>query len=130
MKEKSFDKSILSDAILQSFIKLNPAAQLRNPVMFVVYVGAIFTTFLFLLSFAGIKDESSGYTFAIAMILWFTCLFANFAEAIAEGRGRAQAESLKSARKDVKARKLNSPSDLKDYTEVISSSLKKVILFL
>ncbi len=125
MKEKSFDKRILSDAILQSFMKLNPTAQLRNPVMFVVYVGAIFTTFLFLLSFMGIKDESSGYTFAIAMILWFTCLFANFAEAIAEGRGRAQAESLKSARKDVKARKLNSPSDVKDYTEVISSSLKK-----
>lgn len=125
MKEKSFDKSIISDALAQSFKKLDPRVQVHNPVMLVVYIGAVFTTVLFILSFAGIRDESTGYTFTISLILWFTCLFANFAEAIAEGRGRAQAQSLRSARKDVKAKKLISETDVSKYTEVLSNSLKK-----
>lgn len=125
MKEKSFDKSILLDALAQSFKKLDPRVQVHNPVMLVVYIGAVFTTLLFILSFAGIRDESTGYTFTISIILWFTCLFANFAEAIAEGRGRAQAQSLRSARKDVKAKKLLSETDVSQYTEVLSNSLKK-----
>ncbi|SHO51495.1 potassium-transporting ATPase subunit KdpB [Anaerocolumna xylanovorans] len=125
MKEKSFDKSIILDALAQSFKKLDPRVQVHNPVMLVVYIGAVFTTLLFILSFAGIRDESAGYTFTISVILWFTCLFANFAEAIAEGRGRAQAQSLRSARKDVKAKKLLSETDVSKYTEVLSNSLKK-----
>ncbi|WP_026394148.1 potassium-transporting ATPase subunit KdpB [Acetobacterium malicum] len=125
MENNELNKNILIDAIRQSFTKLSPRVQLKNPVMFVVFVGAIMTTALYLLSFAQINDEGAGYTLAIALILWFTVLFANFAEAIAEGRGRAQADSLRSARKDVKARKLKSSADVAVYTEVPSSSLKK-----
>lgn len=93
--------------------------------MFVVYIGAILTSALWMLSFAGIRDESAGYTFAIAMILWFTVLFANFAEAIAEGRGRAQADTLRKSRKDVKTKKLKSAYNIDDYDEVLSNTLKK-----
>lgn len=125
MKEKSVNKDILLDSIRQSFVKLSPRLQIKNPVMLVVYIGAILTTSLYMLSFTGVKDESSGYTLAISLILWFTVLFANFAEAIAEGRGRAQADSLRSARKDVMAKKLKSTSNKNDYTEVISNNLKK-----
>lgn len=125
MKGKGLNKDIFSDAIRQSLVKLSPRVQIKNPVMLVVYIGAILTTALYLLSFTGIKDESAGYTLAISLILWFTVLFANFAEAIAEGRGRAQAETLRSARKDVKARKLKSISDQSEYTEVLSGLLKK-----
>ncbi|MDU7337828.1 MAG: potassium-transporting ATPase subunit KdpB [Clostridium sp.] len=125
MEIKSKHKGIFADALRQSFVKLSPRIQVKNPVMLVVYIGAILTTVLYVLSFAGLKDESAEYTLAIALILWFTVLFANFAEAIAEGRGRAQADSLRSARKDVKAKKLNSASNTEDYTEVLSNSLKK-----
>lgn len=125
MKEKDLKKNISIDAIQQSFVKLSPRVQVKNPVMLVVYIGAILTTSLYLLAFAGIKDESAGYTLAIALILWFTVLFANFAEAIAEGRGRAQADSLRSARKDVKAKKLKTASNVEEYTEVLSNTLKK-----
>lgn len=125
MKEKSVNKDILLDSIRQSFVKLSPRLQIKNPVMLVVYIGAILTTSLYMLSFTGVKDESSGYTLAISLILWFTVLFANFAEAIAEGRGRAQADSLRSARKDVMAKKLKSTSNRNDYTEVVSNNLKK-----
>src|SRR5665647_3219821 len=125
MKIENSKINILKDAIGQSFKKLSPRVQVKNPVMLVVYVGAIITTILFLLTFVGIKDESQGYTLAIALILWFTVLFANFAEAIAEGRGRAQANSLRSARKDVKARKLKSSANLEEYEEVFSSDLRK-----
>jgi len=125
MDNSNLNKNILVDAIKQSFAKLAPRIQIKNPVMLVVYIGAIMTTALFFLSFAGINDETAGYTLAIALILWFTVLFANFAEAIAEGRGRAQADSLRSARKDVTARKLKSMTNFEDYTEVLSNTLKK-----
>ncbi len=125
MKGKNAKKSILADAIRQSFVKLSPRVQVKNPVMLVVYIGSILTTVLYFLSLAGIKDESSGYILAISFILWFTVLFANFAEAIAEGRGRAQADSLRSVRKDVKAKKIKSVANTDDYIEVLSSDLKK-----
>ncbi|WP_315111739.1 potassium-transporting ATPase subunit KdpB [Clostridium intestinale] len=125
MKEKSTNKDIFNDSLKQSFLKLSPKIQVKNPVMLVVYIGAIFTTVLYFLSFTGVKDESSGYTLTISLILWITVLFANFAEAIAEGRGRAQADSLRSSRKDVKAKKLKSKNNLQDYTEVLSNTLKK-----
>src|SRR5450759_3472562 len=124
MKKEKLKKDIMGDAIRQSFVKLAPKVQVKNPVMFVVYIGAILTTVLFFLSFAGIKDENAVYTLSIALILWFTVLFANFAEAIAEGRGRAQADSLRSARKDVKAKKLKTPTNHEEYTEVLSNLLK------
>lgn len=116
---------MIKDVLRQSLLKLAPRVQVKNPVMFMVYVGAILTTALFFLSFAGIRDENAIYTLAIALILWFTVLFANFAEAIAEGRGRAQADSLRKARKDVKAKKLKSASDPENYDEVLSNTLRK-----
>jgi K+-transporting ATPase ATPase B chain len=124
MNEKELNKNIFKDAIKQSFIKLSPKVQIKNPVMLVVYLGAIFTSALYLLAFAGIKDENAGYTLSIALILWFTVLFANFAEAIAEGRGRAQADSLRNSRKDTKARKLKSATNFDEYSEVLSNTLK------
>lgn len=124
--EKSINKNIISDSIRQSFAKLTPRIQVKKPVMFVVYIGAILTTVLYFLSLAGIRDENSaGYVLAVAVILWFTVLFANFAEAIAEGRGRAQAATLRRARKDVKARRLKSADNVEEYTEVLSAELKR-----
>lgn len=119
------EKGIWKDALIQSTKKLSPKLQVKNPVMLLVYVGAILATSLYFLGFFGISDEKSGYTLAIAIILWFTVLFANFAEAIAEGRGRAQADSLKMARKDVLARKLKHIDDKTDVIEVASNDLKK-----
>lgn len=119
------EKGIWKDALIQSAKKLSPKLQVKNPVMLLVYVGAILATSLYFLGFFGISDEKSGYTLAIALILWFTVLFANFAEAIAEGRGRAQADSLKMARKDVLARKLKHIDDKTDVIEVASNDLKK-----
>ncbi|PDL81850.1 potassium-transporting ATPase subunit KdpB [Listeria monocytogenes] len=119
------EKGIWKDALIQSTKKLSPKLQVKNPVMLLVYVGAILATSLYFLGFFGISDEKSGYTLAIALILWFTVLFANFAEAIAEGRGRAQADSLKMARKDGLARKLKNVDDKTDVIEVASNDLKK-----
>ena len=123
--EQKKNLGILKDALQQSLIKLDPRIQVKNPVMLVVYLGAVLITVLYILSFFGISDGARGYTFAIALILWFTVLFANFAEAIAEGRGRAQANTLRKARKDVSARKLKSAANIADYTEVLSADLKK-----
>ncbi len=123
-KGQMINKKIVLDATIQSLVKLNPKQQVKNPVMFVVYLGAIFTMILFFLSLGGIKDGGSWYIFGISIILWFTSLFGNFAEAIAEGRGRAQAESLKKARRDVIARKLKEADYESEYTEVKSNELK------
>lgn len=125
MDKNGINKKILVDSLKQSFAKLAPRIQMKNPVMFVVYIGAIITTVLFFLSLAGIKDESGVYILAVSLILWATVLFANLAEAIAEGRGRAQADSLRKTRKDVKARKLKSAADMEEYAEVLSADLKK-----
>ena len=97
------DQKMLGRAIKDSFIKLNPGVQVQNPVMMLVYISAILTTGLWIISFFGFKDAPSGYTLSIAVILWFTVLFANFAEAIAEGRGKAQADSLRASKRDVDA---------------------------
>lgn len=108
-------KSVMT-AILASFAKLTPRYQLRNPVMFVVFVGAIITLILAINAIFHPGSESVGFIFAISVWLWFTVLFANFAEAIAEGRGKAQAESLKKARVETMAKKLRD-SNNHAYTE-------------
>ena len=124
-------KSALSDnqmvvrAIKDSFIKLSPKVQAENPVMLLVYISAILTSLLWVASLSGVQDVSSGYTLAIAIILWLTCIFANFAEAIAEGRGKAQADALRAAKKDVEAYKLHDANNKENYEVVVSSSLKK-----
>ena len=119
------DKKMLGRAIKDSFIKLNPKTQVKNPVMLLVYISAILTSGLWLVSLFGFKDVSSGYTLAIAVILWFTCIFANFAEAIAEGRGKAQADSLRASKKDVEAHKIPSADKKEQITAVSSATLKK-----
>ena len=119
------DKKMLGRAIKDSFIKLNPKTQVKNPVMLLVYISAILTSGLWLFSLFGIKDASNGYTLAIAVILWFTCIFANFAEAIAEGRGKAQADSLRASKKDVEAHKIPSADKKEQITAVSSATLKK-----
>lgn len=119
------DKSMIMRAIKDSFTKLSPKTQAENPVMLLVYISAILTTSLWLISYAGYKDVSSSFTFAIAVILWLTVLFANFAEAIAEGRGKAQADSLRAAKKDVEAHKIESLSNKEEFVVIPSTSLSK-----
>src|SRR5262245_30326406 len=101
-----FDPTITSRAALDAFKKLDPGRQIRNPVMFTVYVCSILTTGLWLYSFVQPSEESSWFILGIAIWLWFTVLFANFAEAMAEGRGKAQADSLRRARQQVPAKKV------------------------
>lgn len=118
------DKKMLGRAIKDSFVKLNPKTQVQNPVMLLVYISAILTSGLWIVSLFGLKDASSGYTLAIAVILWFTCIFANFAEAIAEGRGKAQADALRASKKDVETHKIPS-ADKKEQITAVSSALLK-----
>ena len=122
---------IFNRALKDSFIKMNPKIQIENPVMMIVYLGAILTTILLFIKEPGSTNEI-WFTFSIALILWLTLLFANFSEAIAEGRGKAQADSLKQAREDVTAKKIKSIERKEEIEEVISSNLKKgelVIVF-
>lgn len=104
-----FDPALVRPAIADSFRKLTPRTQFRNPVMFCVYVGSILTTILWIAALVGEAEAPAGFILAITLWLWFTVLFANFAEALAEGRSKAQAASLRSAKKDVMAKKLNEP---------------------
>ena len=101
-----FDPPIVRQAIVDSFRKLTPRRQVRNPVMFVVYVGSILTTLLWLQALVGQGEAPAWFIFWVSVWLWFTVLFANFAEAMAEGRGKAQAASLRKARRDLQAKRL------------------------
>ncbi len=120
-----FDPVIVRQAVIDSFAKLSPRRQVRNPVMFVVWIGALFTTALGVAALSGHGDEAPGFIFAISAWLWFTVLFANFAEAMAEGRGKAQAESLRKTRKDVVAKKLERPDRQAPAKPVNASDLRK-----
>ena len=125
-KEKSLvNKSMMKRAIKDSFIKLNPKVQIQNPVMFIVYIASILSSILYTISLFGIKDNSPSFILGIAILLWFTVIFANFAEAIAEGRGKAQADSLRASKKDVVASKIASITDKSKVTKVNSSELRK-----
>jgi K+-transporting ATPase ATPase B chain len=120
-----FDKQIVTGAMVASVKKLDPRTQLRNPVMFCVFVGSIFTTVLWLMALAGRADAPPGFIFGVSVWLWFTVLFANFAEAMAEGRGKAQAESLKKARRDIQARRLSEPKREASAKFVPASDLRR-----
>ncbi len=116
----------LKTALIESLRKLNPKAQVRNPVMFVVFIGSIATTILGVLSSTGRDSEGSpAFVWAIAAWLWFTVIFANLAEALAEGRGKAQADALKATRRDVMARKLEDPKAHLVIETVSAASLRK-----
>jgi K+-transporting ATPase ATPase B chain len=120
-----FEPRIVKRAILASFAKLDPRHQVRNPVMFVVEIGSVLTTALFVHALAGQGEASPGFIGAISAWLWFTVLFANFAEAMAEGRGKAQADTLRKARKDIQAVRLDAPSRTAKRHEVAASTLRK-----
>ncbi|WP_067557977.1 potassium-transporting ATPase subunit KdpB [Faecalibaculum rodentium] len=117
------NRSMIERAVRDSFVKLYPRTQAENPVMFLVYLSAIAVTVLWIIGLFGWQDASSGYTLAVALILWFTCLFANFAEAIAEGRGKAQADSLRKAKKDIEANRIESVETLEQVTPISSTEL-------
>ncbi|AET88728.1 MULTISPECIES: potassium-transporting ATPase subunit KdpB [Caballeronia] len=120
-----FDPSLLRPAIADAFKKLAPRTQLRNPVMFCVYVGSILTTVLWIAALAGDAEAPAGFILAIALWLWFTVLFANFAEALAEGRSKAQAASLRQAKHNVMAKKLNEPHPKSPIRITTSTDLVK-----
>jgi K+-transporting ATPase ATPase B chain len=120
-----FDPKLVKPAIRDSFLKLDPRIQWRNPVMFVVYVGSIITSLLFVQALAGQGEASAGFILAISLWLWFTVLFANFAEALAEGRSKAQAASLRSLKKETWAKKLAEPNSTAKWFPVESQELRK-----
>ncbi|KAB8146048.1 potassium-transporting ATPase subunit KdpB [Chloroflexia bacterium SDU3-3] len=120
-----FDPPIVRRAALDAFRKLDPRAQVRNPVMFVVLIGAALTTALWLQALVGPGEAAPSFIFTIAIWLWFTVLFANFAEAMAEGRGKAQADTLRAARRDVAAKKLDEPRHGARYASTSAASLRK-----
>ena len=131
-KSAMTDRSMVSRAVKDAFLKLDPREQVKNPVMFLVYLSAVLTTILFVLSLAGVSDgvASSGFILSIAVILWLTSLFSNFAEAIAEGRGKAQADSLRASKRDVTAHKLEDAADRARFTDISGALLKKGDYFL
>jgi potassium-transporting ATPase ATP-binding subunit len=119
------DRAILARAVMDAFRKLDPRVQVRNPVMFVVYVGSLLTTGLLVQALAGRGEARPGFILGITVWLWFTCLFANFAEAVAEGRSRAQAESLRKARSTSTARRLMEPRRDAPSETVPATSLRR-----
>src|SRR5882757_1509553 len=120
----------MGPAIADSFRKLSPAVQVRNPVMFVVWVGALLTSVLFLQALRGHGEAPSGFILAVSLWLWFTVLFANFAEALAEGRSKAQAASLRGLKQSVSAKKLRSAKSRSDWAATPAPQLRKGDFFL
>ncbi|MBK7644340.1 MAG: potassium-transporting ATPase subunit KdpB [Planctomycetes bacterium] len=124
-KKNLFDPAITRRAVRDSFRKLDPRLQIRNPVMFVVWVCAVFTSALALQALLGHGEAPFGFILAVSLWLWITLLFANFAEALAEGRGKAQAESLRKTRRDVQAKRLLNAKDRTRHESVSAPSLRK-----
>src|SRR5499426_2300011 len=120
-----FDATIVRQAIVDAFRKLTPRRQVRNPVMFVVYVGSILTTLLWIQALFGQGEAPGWFIFWVSVWLWFTVLFANFAEAMAEGRGKAQAASLRRARRELQAKRLARPQRGAAFEIVPATSLRK-----
>lgn len=120
-----YDATIIREAVWEAFKRLSPRHQLKNPVMFVVWLGSVLTTALFLQALLGQGEAPAGFILAITLWLWFTVLFANFAEAIAEGRGKAQAAALRGLRKTVWAKKLQEPHSSAKLHTVPSEELRK-----
>jgi K+-transporting ATPase ATPase B chain len=121
------DVEIIQAALFAAVKKLHPRRQVRNPVMFTVFVGSILTTGLGIHALGAGGAESPGFILGISAWLWFTVLFGNFAEAMAEGRGKAQAESLRQARRDVLAKKLAEPRFGARQHPVQASALRKAM---
>ncbi|MEN9657317.1 MAG: K(+)-transporting ATPase subunit [Pseudomonadota bacterium] len=119
------DPQLIGPAVIDSFKKLAPKTQLKNPVMFVVYVGSILSTLLLIQALAGQGEAATGFIAGVSAWLWFTVLFANFAESLAEGRSKAQAASLRNTKKNVIAKKLSGPGRKYGKSIADSASLRK-----
>ena len=120
-----FEPTLLRQALVGALQKLSPLAQIRNPVMFTVWVGSLLTTGLFIKAWWGQGEAPAGFILWVAIWLWFTVIFANFAEAMAEGRGKAQAAALRQARREIQAKKLAAPQRDASFVLVSSSGLRK-----
>ncbi|HZZ27088.1 MAG TPA: potassium-transporting ATPase subunit KdpB [Pirellulales bacterium] len=120
-----FDPPIVRRAVVDAFLKLDPRRQVRNPVMFTVLVGSILTTGLGIYALTGGGSESPAFVLGVSAWLWFTVLFANFAEAMAEGRGKAQADALRATRRDVTAKELEEPHYGAKFHPTPASLLRK-----
>ena len=123
----TMQKDMMGRAVRDSFAKLDPHVQIQNPVMFLVWLSAVMTSILAVASIFGVQDAGvpTYYVVAIAVILWLTDLFSNFAEALAEGRGKAQADSLRAAKKDVEAHRIESVEDKEHFTVVPGTELTR-----
>lgn len=123
----TMQKDMMGRAVCDSFAKLDPRVQIQNPVMFLVWLSAVMTSVLAVASIFGVQDAGvpTYYVVAIAVILWLTDLFSNFAEALAEGRGKAQADSLRAAKKDVEAHRIESVEDKEHFTVVPGTELTR-----
>ena len=123
----AMQKDMMGRAVRDSFAKLDPRVQIQNPVMFLVWLSAVMTSVLAVASIFGVQDAGvpTYYVVAIAVILWLTDLFSNFAEALAEGRGKAQADSLRAAKKDVEAHRIESVEDKEHFTVVPGTELTR-----
>lgn len=123
----TMQKDMMGRAVRDSFAKLDPRVQIQNPVMFLVWLSAVMTSVLAVASIFGVQDAGvpAYYVVAIAVILWLTDLFSNFAEALAEGRGKAQADSLRAAKKDVEAHRIESVEDKEHFTVVPGTELTR-----
>ena len=123
----TMQKDMMGRAVRDSFAKLDPRVQIQNPVMFLVWLSAVMTSVLAVASIFGVQDAGvpTYYVVAIAVILWLTDLFSNFAEALAEGRGKAQADSLRAAKKDVEAHRIESVEDKEHFTVVPGTELMR-----
>lgn len=123
----AMQKDMMGRAVRDSFAKLDPRVQIQNPVMFLVWLSAVMTSVLAVASIFGVQDAGvpTYYVVAIAVILWLTDLFSNFAEALAEGRGKAQADSLRAAKKDVEAHRIESVKDKEHFTVVPGTELTR-----
>lgn len=123
----TMQKDMMGRAVRDSFAKLDPRVQIQNPVMFLVWLSAVMTSVLVVASIFGVRDAGvpTYYVVAIAVILWLTDLFSNFAEALAEGRGKAQANSLRAAKKDVEAHRIESVEDKEHFTVVPGTELTR-----
>jgi potassium-transporting ATPase ATP-binding subunit len=124
-KLSMFDRALVGPAVVDSFRKLDPRVQWRNPVMFVVYIGSILTTILWFQAVVGQGEAPSWFILNVAIWLWFTVLFANFAEALAEGRSKAQAAALRGLKQTVSAKKLADPADRARLSRIRADQLRK-----
>lgn len=122
-QQQLWDKDIIREALIASVLKLAPQKQIRNPVMFALYIGSVMTILLFFQALIGQGEAPAGFIFAVSLSLWATLFFANFAESMAEGRGKAQANALRQSRREIQAKKLESCSKESSFSVVPAMQL-------